>query len=156
MRLQGDFGTHDVALEIAVDIRRHRVQAREANQRQHFAQTMQLHHRCDSLAVLRTGSPRRKRQPTGVEVGIGWRFVAKALFRPKQGFEFRFLQWPQVPGAAAYFLDSAQHLAILERLERLRDLRHGLERGQHGGVLHHLQHVPYGNYRFLHGRACVR
>ena len=46
-RLEREIGALDVALVLAVDVRRDRLEAREADQREHLAQAVELHDRGD-------------------------------------------------------------------------------------------------------------
>jgi hypothetical protein len=77
-RFQGDLRALDVGLVLAVDIRRHRLEASEADQGEDLTQSVELDYRLDAVAALGV-TPSPIGQPAGMKVGIDGHVVAKAL-----------------------------------------------------------------------------
>ena len=97
--LERDLRALDVGLVLAVDVRRHGLEAREADERQDLAQAVELDHGLDAVAPL-GAAPGAIGQPARVEVRIDRHVVAEALGRGEQRVELDLLDGPLVRLAA--------------------------------------------------------
>src|SRR5439155_337577 len=127
--LQSDLRALNVGFVLPLDVRRDGLEAREPDERQDLAQTMELDYGLDAVVAL-GAAPGRIGQPAGVEVRIDGHVVAKALGRREQCFELDLFHRPLALLAALDLLDGVKDLIVREWCQLLRDSREPLEHSE--------------------------
>src|SRR3990172_4985521 len=108
---QSELGALHIRLVFPLDVRCHRLEAREANERQNLAQAMELDYSLDPFIAFRA-APSSLGQTACVEVRIHWDVVAESLRCGKQRIELHLFQGPLCCLAALARSDRGQHLVI--------------------------------------------
>jgi len=127
-RVQGNLCTFDVGLVLPLDVRRHGLEASEANRDENLAQAVELNYGLDAVAAHGV-APSPIGQAAGMKVGIDRHVVAKALRSGKEGLQFDLLGGSLVSPAVLDFADRRENLIIAERREPLRNPRIHLPQG---------------------------
>jgi hypothetical protein len=159
--LQSELRPLHVGLVLAVDVRSDGLEPREAGQRQHLAQAMELDDRLDFrrelVAAPGVATPGVVRQAARVEARIDRDVVAVTLRRGEQRVELDLLHRPLLAPAVPVVSDGLEDLRVSERGESRGDLWLLLEEGEEGEpglVVDDLQVVPEPRHRRLN-RGCA-
>src|SRR5216683_2572210 len=140
-RVQGNLCTLDVSLVLPLDIRRHGLEASEANQDENLAQAVELNYGLDAVAALGV-APGPIGQAANMKVGIDRHVVAKALGSGKDGLQFDLLDGPLVSPTVLGLADRRENLIIVERRKPIRNPRIHLHKPKACRVVDDLQSIP--------------